>query len=96
MKNYLCPQSELVKSVINKNDKNLLKLIPTDNKVKTEELYELNEFINRTLYEYTGSSSIVDNVVNIDFTWMGKPYLIKIELNELHYKIWKENGIIRD
>ena len=68
-----------------------------DEKVSLEELYKLKSFIHDIdeLDECIGGSSYEGNGVNFNFTWEGKPYLMRIELDDFHYDMWKQNGMIK-
>jgi len=68
-----------------------------DDRVQLDELYELRSLIHNTrnLEEYIGGSSYEGNGVNFNFTWKDKPFLMRIELDDFHYKIWKEMGKIK-
>ena len=68
-----------------------------DGRVQLDELYELRSLIHNTqnLEEYIGGSSYEGNGVNFNFTWKDKPFLMRIELDDFHYKIWKEMGKIK-
>jgi hypothetical protein len=68
-----------------------------DGKVTLEELYKLKSFIYdiEELDNCIGGSSYEGNGVNFNFTWMNKPFLLRIELDDFHYEIWKQNGMIK-
>jgi|GEM_PF-2271702 len=67
-----------------------------DGRVEFDELYELMKFIHsiKDLENCLGGSSYEGNGVNFNFTWKDKPFLMRIELDDFHYKIWKEMGLV--
>ncbi len=68
-----------------------------DGRVELDELYELSRLIHniKDLEEHIGGSSYEGNGVNFNFTWKDKPFLMRIELDDFHYKVWKEMGLIK-
>lgn len=68
-----------------------------DGRVEFDELYELMKFIHsiEDLEDCIGGSSYEGNGVNFNFTWKEKPFLMRIQLDDFHYKIWKEQGLLK-
>jgi hypothetical protein len=97
MNDLLKREFSLIKKILNNKEEkeNCMNLKGFDGRVGLDELYELRELIDNTLNEYTGGSSFEGNGVNFNFTWKDKPFMMRIELDEFHYKIWEEYGIIK-
>lgn len=76
----------------NKNSKSL-NLIGFDGSVTLEELYEIRMIIHNRLGDYTSGSSIEGNGTNFNFTFKGKPFLLRVQKDEFHWEYWKENRL---
>ncbi len=94
MNDILEKEYEQMKSIINDplERETCLNFKGFDGKVELEELYELMRFIHKDEYlqKYIGGSSYEGNGVNFNFTWNGKPYLMRIEIDDFHYQYWKD------
>ena len=99
VRNSLETEYKQMKSILeNPSEKNkCINFEKFDGRVELDELYELSRLIHniKDLEEHIGGSSYEGNGVNFNFTWKDKPFLMRIELDDFHYKIWKEMGLIK-
>jgi hypothetical protein len=60
-----------------------------EEKTTIDELYMLDSLISDKLEDYIGGGSYEGNGRNFNFTFNGKPYLMRIEIDDFHYELWK-------
>jgi len=64
-----------------------------DGSVTLDELFQIREVIHDKLDSYVSGSSIEGNGTNFNFTFNGKPFLLRVQKDEFHTKMWKKEKI---
>jgi len=64
-----------------------------EEKTNIDELYMLNSVISKKLGEYIGGGSMEGNGRNFNFTFNGKPFLMRVSIDDYHYDLWKKDKI---
>jgi hypothetical protein len=62
-----------------------------EEKTNIDELYMLDSVISNKLEKYIGGGSYEDNGRNFNFTFNGKPFLMRVSIDDYHYDLWKKN-----
>ena len=78
---------------ITDKDTNMLNKVGYDGSVSYDELNEIRDMIYDRLDEWLlgGGSSLEGNGVNFNFTFNGKPFLLRVEKDDFHTEKWMEN-----
>ena len=77
---------------ITDKDTNMVNKIGYDGSVSYDELNEIRDVIYDRLDEWLGGgSSLEGNGVNFNFTFNGKPFLLRVEKDDFHTEKWMEN-----
>ena len=94
MNRLLKNEREQLEKILESGDKSKsYNLQDFDGSVSLDELYEIREVIHNRLDDYVSGSSIEGNGTNFNFTFNGKPFLLRIQVDEFHTKLWKEKKI---
>jgi hypothetical protein len=94
MKRHLQKEKEtLEKTIENGQKEKSYNLMDFDGSISLDELYEIRGIIEDRLSDYTGGSSIEGNGTNFNFTFNGKPFLLRVEKDDFHTEHWKENKL---
>jgi hypothetical protein len=64
-----------------------------EEKTNFDELYMLNNLLDSRLSEFIGGGSYYENGRNLNFTFNGKPYIMRVEIDDFHYDYWKKHKI---
>ena len=62
-----------------------------EEKTNIDELYMLDSVISDKLEKYISGGSYEDNGRNFNFTFNGKPFLMRVSIDDYHYDLWKKN-----
>ena len=68
-------------------------LMDFDGSVSLDELFEIRKVIDNLLEDYIGGSSIEGNGTNFNFTFNGKPYMLRISKDDFHTEHWIDEKI---
>ena len=83
-----------MKKPMTEKDTNCVNLWGFDGSVSHNELNEIRDVIYDRLDEWLGGgSSLEGNGVNFNFTFNGKPFLLRVKKDDFHTKMWMENKI---
>ena len=89
MDRLLRQEKETLQKVLDSGKKDLsYNLQDFDGSVSLDELFEIREVIENHLSDYTGGSSIEGNGTNFNFTFNGKPFMLRVEKDDFHTKEW--------
>ena len=76
-------------SPITLKDTNMINKVGYDGSVSYEELNQIRDVVYDRLDEWLGGgSSLEGNGVNFNFTFNGKPFLLRVEKDDFHTNIW--------
>ena len=64
-----------------------------EEKTNIDELYMLDSVISDKLEKYIGGGSYEGNGRNFNFTFNGKPFLMRVSIDDYHYDLWKNDKI---
>ena len=91
---YLQKEKETLQQVLDNGEKEQsYNLQDFDGSVSLDELFEIRGVIDNLLEDWVGGSSIEGNGTNFNFTFNGKPYMLRISKDEFHTKHWIEDKI---
>ncbi len=64
-----------------------------EEKTNFDELYMLDNLLESRLSEFISGGSYSENGRNLNFTFNGKPFIMRVEIDDFHYDYWKEHKI---
>jgi hypothetical protein len=93
-KEMLNKEQEILEDVLDNGNKDkYYNLEGYDGSISLDELFEIRQVIHTYLSDYVSGSSIEGNGTNFNFTFNGKPFLMRIQKDNSHTEHWMENNI---
>ena len=91
MNEMINKEKEMLQEGIDNGDGKCFNLKGFDGSVSLDELFEIRSVIHELLDDYVSGSSIEGNGTNFNFTFNGKPFLLRVQKDDFHTTLWKDN-----